>query len=474
MSDIDQFARDTLRLLGPAPDNWVPQRDGIDHNVVIVGGGQGGTAIAHALRRAGIGGVSVIDAAADSSGTGVWRTRARMHKLRTLKSLVGPELGITALGFQQWFEARHGRDAFAALDRIPRPDWAAYIEWFRDFLDIEVRHGTRLVDIAPWEEAGVPALRLTLEVGGARHFQTTRKLILANGVAGNGAPFVPAYLRAAVQAGLAAHTADAIDFGALRGKTVAVIGAAASAFDAAAVALEAGAQTVRLFSRRDHIAARAVAKPRMYPGFFENYASLSDAQRWQHAVRYRRAGSTPPADAVKRATAHANFHLHLSSPWQAATLRDGSVEAHVMDRTFAFDFVIAGTGYTTDPGDRAELASIAPLIARWRDRHESLPGERDDALGASPYLGAGLEYTEKHRGAAPWLGAIHVFNPAGYASTGVPLGDIPSMRRDIPRIVSRVSQDLFTADLELHQARALAEVSPDFGPDLYEHAVWRG
>lgn len=44
MRDIDQFARDTLRLLGLAPDNWVPQRDGIDHNVVIVGGGQGGTA----------------------------------------------------------------------------------------------------------------------------------------------------------------------------------------------------------------------------------------------------------------------------------------------------------------------------------------------------------------------------------------------------------------------------------------------
>jgi hypothetical protein len=48
------------------------------------------------------------------------------------------------------------------------------------------------------------------------------------------------------------------------------------------------------------------------------------------------------------------------------------------------------------------------------------------------------------------------------------------MRRDIPRIVSRVSQDLFTADLALHQARALAEVSPDFGPDLYAHAVWHG
>ncbi len=474
MSDIDQFARDTLRLLGPAPENWVPPHAGIDHNVVIVGGGQGGSAIAHALRRAGIGGVTVIDAAADTASTGVWLTRARMHKLRTLKSLVGPELGISALGFQRWFEARHGQHAFEALDRIPRADWAAYIAWFREFLDISVRHGTRLVDIAPWEDAGVPALRLTLGINGTRRFETTRKLILANGVAGNGAPYVPGYLQPAIQAGLAAHTADAIDFSALRGKTVAVIGAAASAFDAAAVALESGAHAVRLFARRDHIAARAVAKPRTYPGFFDNYASLSDAHRWQFAVRYRRAGSTPPADAVKRATGHPNFHLHLASPWESATLRDGIVETYLAGRTFAFDFVIAGTGYTTDPADRAELASIAPLIARWRDRYEPLPGERDDALGASPYLGSGLEYTEKHRGAASWLGAIHVFNPAGYASTGVPLGDIPSMRRDIPVIVSRVSRDLFTADLPLHLARAQADVAPDFGPELYEHVVWRG
>ena len=61
----DQGALDTLRLIGPDPDNWVADRPDIDHNVLIVGGGQSGAAFAFALRRAGIGKVSVIDGAPD-------------------------------------------------------------------------------------------------------------------------------------------------------------------------------------------------------------------------------------------------------------------------------------------------------------------------------------------------------------------------------------------------------------------------
>ena len=421
MSDPDQLARDALRLLGPAPENWVPSRDGFDHNVLIVGGGQGGCAFAHALRRAGIGGVSVIDAAPDASQAGVWLTRARMHKLRTVKQLVGPELDIPALGFQAWYEARHGREAYAALDRIPRTDWAAYLDWFRRFLDIQVHYGSRLTDVAPLVGATVPGLAVQIVADGKLHTETTRKLILANGVAGNGAPVVPTFLRPAVAAGLAAHTADPIDFAALAGKTVAVIGAAASAFDAAAVALESGANGVHLFARRPQLAARAVAKPRGYAGFYDNFPRLPDAHRWHHAVRYRRAGSTPPADAVRRVLAHAGFHLHLASPWETARVDGGCVIAEVNGRQLPFDFVIAGTGYSIDPALRPELAQVAPHVARWRDRYTPLPDEHDDALGASPYLGDGLQYTERTPGTAPWIGAIHVFNPAGYASVGAPL-----------------------------------------------------
>jgi len=469
----DHAAHEALRLLGPAPANWVPAHSGIDHNVLVVGGGQTGSAFAFALQRAGIGGVSVIDVATEAAQAGVWLTRARMHKLRTLKNLVGPEGSVVALGFQAWYEARHGQEAYAAIDRIPRTAWAEYLDWFRGITGTAVRYGTRLVRFEPVEGAAVPYFRLYLEVNGQPRTETARKLIFANGVAGSGAPFVPELLASAVSQGRAAHTGHAIDFAALAGKTVAVIGAAASAFDAAAVALESGAAAVHLFARRDRLAATPVARVRGYPGLYDNYLALPDATRWHHAARYRRLGTTPPPDSVQRVLKFPHFHLHLSSPWQGVEVRDGKVIASVNDETFHFDFAIAATGYTHELSQRPELAGIADLVLRWRDRLEAPAHERDDELGAAPYLGAGLEYLEKTPGTAPWLRDIHTYNPGGFASTGLPLGDVPSIRGYVPAVVRRISEDLLLADIALHEARTRAEVPPDFDESLYAGAIWQ-
>ncbi len=122
-SDPDAGARTALRLIGPDPANWVPDRPGIDHNVAIIGGGQTGCALAFALRRAGIGKVTVLEAAPDEERAGIWLNAARMNVLRTPKTLPGPELGVPAFSFQAWYEARHGQEAYAAIDRIKRTDW---------------------------------------------------------------------------------------------------------------------------------------------------------------------------------------------------------------------------------------------------------------------------------------------------------------------------------------------------------------
>jgi hypothetical protein len=44
-----------------------------------------------------------------------------------------------------------------------------------------------------------------------------------------------------------------------------------------------------------------------------------------------------------------NFHLHLNAPWSQATVRERQVQAAVNGKAFSFDFVIAGTGYSSDP-----------------------------------------------------------------------------------------------------------------------------
>ena len=181
-TDPDYAARHALRLIGADPPIWVPEHPGIDHNVTIVGGGQTGCAIAFALRRAGVGRISVIDAAADEARAGLWLNGARMNLLRTPKSLTGPEVGNPMFSFQAWYEARHGAEAYAAIDRILRTDWAEYLRWYRNFLQIPIRYGTRLCRIEPADRH----FRLHLEVDGAAAVETTQKIVLATGFAGYG------------------------------------------------------------------------------------------------------------------------------------------------------------------------------------------------------------------------------------------------------------------------------------------------
>lgn len=464
--DLDAAALETLRLLGPDPEDWVPNRDGIDHNVAVVGGGQTGLTFGFALRRAGIGRVTIIEAAPESAEAGIWLTRARMERLRTPKGLPGPELGLPGLGFRAWFEARHGRVAYDAFDRVARGDWAAYLDWYRRFLDIPVRYGTRLTRVEP---AG-DHFRLHLETPTGPEVETARKLILGTGFAGGGGPALPPGLRALPE-DRRAHTADPIDFAALRGRTLAVVGAGASAFDAAATALEAGAAAVHLLARRDTIASVPVTRTRGYPGAYDNYPHLPDAIRWRQARRFLEAGSTPPPDAIARAVRHPNFHLHLGAPVTRAALDDDHVALEAGGRTVAVDFVIAGTGYVSDPSLVPELAEIAPHVLRWSDRHQPAPGEADARLGVYPYLGLAHEYLERVPGAAPYLKDIHVFNPQGFVSFGLPIGDIPSLRRDVAAVTARISRDLFLADLDHHEARIFGDIAADFDASLYADAV---
>ncbi|MDB5606873.1 MAG: hypothetical protein JWP25_3773 [Bradyrhizobium sp.] len=468
-SDPDSVARETLRLIGPDPENWVPERDGIDHNVLVVGGAQSGSAFAFALRRAGIGKVSVIDAAADSVNAGVWLTSARMHKLRTPKNLPGPELGLPGLSFQAWYEARYGLVAYEELDRIPRLEWAAYLDWYRKLAGISVRYGTRLVRIEP----AADHLRLDLEQGGTTRVETARKLILATGFSGSGGPYVPDVLVRRLPKSLYVHTSEAINFGALRDKSVAVLGSAASAFDAAAVALETGAREVHLFARRDGLAALPVIRIRGYPGAYDNYGSLPDAVRWHQAIRFRRAGSTPPPDAIARAVKFSNFHLHLASPWNSAKSSGSRLVAGTPQGEFAFDFVIAGTGYSVDLAAQPELRDFSNEILLWCDRFTPPEHEQDETLATYPYLGAGHEYLERRAGRARHLKDIHVFNPGAFVSFGLPVGDIPSFKRDIPAIVTRIGRDLFLADLASHEERINGSIADDFNIDRYSSAIWQ-
>ncbi len=208
----DAAVQESFRLLDYSGVNLItPPVEDVDHDVAIVGGGQSGVAIAHALRRSGITNITVVDEAVDESAL-AWRSRARMRTLRTPKTISGPELGNATLTFRAWYEGVHGAGTFESIDKIATPDWADYLTWYRQQVGVEVRRGIRVTDIEP---LGTGRLRLHLAAAGRTWTEDARKIVLATGVSGTGTPNIPAVL-SALPRHLYAHTADPIDFASLQ------------------------------------------------------------------------------------------------------------------------------------------------------------------------------------------------------------------------------------------------------------------
>ncbi len=446
--------------------------NGVDHNVVIVGGGQSGIAIAYGLKRKGVGRVEVIDQEQPGMA-GIWRTIARMDQLRTPKALAGPEQENSMLSFRAWFETLNGPAAFDDLDRIPRLAWADYLDWYQQVTDTSVRYGTRLLEIEPQGDL----LRLHLESEGQRRTATTRKLVLANGYAGAGGPNVPGFLEA-LPSDVWTHTASPIPFDAMDGKVVAIVGAGSSAFDAAAVALESGASEVHMFNRRPYVdypggSRSSGPTDRGHANWLEMSYELPDIVRWRNfAARDRRVASVP-GDSIERVMVFDNFRLHLESSLSDVRMADGEVTARVGGATHRFDHVIAGTGYRIDLASQPELANIHESISLWGDRYRPEPGEENAAGSIHPYLGPGFEFLPREGSSADYLRNIHCFNLAGSLSFGIPVGDVPSTVNH-PRLVSAIARDLYleSVDTAVHGRFITAPVVPA-DPAPYQRAIHR-
>lgn len=463
-----------LRWAGSGPPDWVRARADVDHNVVIVGGGQTGITLAHGLKRKGVGKVQVIDQA-EPGQAGIWATIARMHLLRTPKTLIGPEQGNAALGFRAWYETLYSPGAFDGLDRILRLDWAAYLAWFQKVTATEVRYGTRLLDVEPVGDV----LRLHMSVNGMPRSETTRKLVLANGYSGIGGAVVPGFIRA-LPPGKWTHTEKPIAFDALRGQTVGVLGAGASAFDAAAVALEHGAARVDLFSRRSYIEYTNPPTPqpprqsgdRGHAANVELSYALPDEVRWRNQLARERGVASVPMDSLNRAVGNDKFNLHLESGWNSVAMAgDGKVAVKSRGKTFRFDHVIAGTGYQVDLAAAPELARIHDSIALWRDRYKPGLSEEDKASGAYPYLAAGFQFTPREEKDTVYLRNIHCANLAASVSFGILVGDVPSMVLQ-PQLASAIARDLFVDGVDLTANKRFLDTPPAAtDPAPYQRAV---
>jgi cation diffusion facilitator CzcD-associated flavoprotein CzcO len=437
---LEARLRQDLALLNLPPANWVPPRPDGALDVLVLGGGMLGLTASFALQRLGIRRHRVLDAA-PAGQEGPWLTYARMRTLRSPKHLTGPAQDLPSLTFRAWHTAQHGEAGWEALGRIPRGMWMDYLVWLRRVLALPVTNGVTATRIRAGRD-GLVAVETDRE-----GLILTRRLVLATGRDGLGGPRLPEWLDAPPGPRIR-HSRDEIDFAALAGQRVAVVGAAASAVDNAATALEHGAAEVHLLVRRPALPVVNRFKSMVHAGFTHGMPGLDDATRLAVLRAAAEGAVAPPRDSVQRLAAQPGFRLHLSTPVLGATEDAEGVTLRLPDREMRVAMLILGTGFAIDLTRRLELADLAPRVRLWADAVE-VPGGLGE-FATHPHLGPGFEFQPQGGGRSAWVGRVHAFNIGAMASLGLISGDIPGVADGARRLAEAIARSLFVEDAAHH------------------------
>jgi cation diffusion facilitator CzcD-associated flavoprotein CzcO len=441
-----QVRRDFARLNYPAAD-WVPAGTGPDGarliDVLVVGGGMCGQTAAFALARDGVRNVRVVDRATRGL-EGPWGTYARMDTLRSAKHITGPDLGFPALTFRAWYEAQHGAEGWQRLTKIATGDWLKYLLWVREMAGVAVESQVEATQLDP----GADWVRVTLRGRAGVETVHARKVVLAGGRDGSGAPYRPAFPSLPGRSdghGRVFHSSEGIDFARFKGGRIGVLGASASAFDNAAVALEQGAAEAHVFARRAHLPQVNKTKWTVSAGFFHGYRQLDDATRWRIYSYILAEGVPPPHETMLRCDRHAGFGVHFSEPWLDVIAADDGVTVVTGKDRYRFAAVIFGTGFSVDLAQRPELAQFHDKIAVWADRVTPEEAAMHPEGVRFPYLGPGFEFVERTPGSVPGLSRIHCLNAGATISHAALAGDIPGLAFGANRLSRAIARSLFSA-----------------------------
>ena len=451
-----QVAHDLVKLGYGAP-SWVRPRAGV-YDVVIVGGGQSGLGAAFGLIRERISNILIIDENPEGF-EGPWISYARMMTLRTPKEITSIDLGVPSLTFRSWWEAQHGAAGWAALGKIPRGEWMAYLRWFRRILHLPVENETKLTLVEPQSD-GTHVLHLA-GPGGARTI-AARKVVLATGIQGGGEWHTPAFVKDSLPRSRYAHTSEPIDYAALKGKRIAILGAGASSFDNAQHALALGVGEAHVFVRRSELPKVNPIRFMEQSGIIGRFTALDDAAKYRVMASFFQRNQPPTNDTFARAAAWPGFRLHLGAPWLSVEETGDGVEVDTPQGRFSFDFLVLSTGLVTDPALRPELALVASDIARWRDRYDAPADIANPLIDDHPYLGPGFQLQPKGAHGAAKLYGLFAFNYSGLISLGLSASALSGLKYAIPKLVEGVANQLFVDDKDAALDDYLDYSEPEF------------
>lgn len=465
LATLELRLAEDLSLLELPPKEWVPvsEHDGQRvFDTVVIGAGMCGLVATASLKMLGIANVVCLDRAPQGL-EGPWITYARMETLRSPKQLTGPALGLPSLTFRAWYVAQFGAEAWAALGKIPKGQWMDYLVWYRKALDLPVRNRIAVTNL---ETVGEDLIALTtndLESGATERLYA-RHVVLATGRDGLGSGYVPPFVEK-IDRRFWAHSADDIDFAALKGRRVAVVGAGASAMDNAATALEAGAGGVDMIIRRKDLPRINKFTGISSQGVVHGFAGLSDDWKWKFLQHTLGAQTPPPRDSTLRVSRHPNGRFFLGTGVTGVREDGDKLVLETARGDMDYDFVIFATGFNVDLAERSELKNFAENIRFWSDVFTPGKGMENGELATSPYLGPDFEFTEKVPGSSPALRLIHCFNYPASLSHGKLSGDIPAVSDGGRRLARGIARSLFVADRQTHFDNLVAYETPELQGD---------
>lgn len=468
LSTLEAQLRQDLEFLELPAKSWVPPHSyqgNAVRDVVVIGAGMCGLAATAKLVLSGIDNVVAYDAA-PAGREGPWVTFARMETLRSPKSLHGPALGLPQLTFRAWFTAQWGNEAWQALDKIPKDQWMDYLIWYRKVLDLPVRNNVRITAITPQDNL------IALDLAGAESGRIyTRRLVLATGRSGLGGFAVPDFLQH-IDRKYWAHSADDIDFAALQGKRLAVIGAGASSMDNAATALEQGVGAVDMLIRRKQMPRINKMTGIGSQGVVHGMHQLPDAWKWKF-VDYTAATQTPPPrSSTLRVSRHSNARFLLDCGIVAVKQESDGLLIDTTQGPLRYDYLIAATGFSNNFDGRPEFAALAPHIRNWADgRYRPEMGTPRQNMLEAPDLGPAFEFRERLPGSCPLLAHIHCFNDAAMLTHGKVSGDIPAVSAGAERLVRGIAASLFAEDVASHFDNLMAYDIPELQGDEWVDAT---
>lgn len=444
-----------LGIQASEPPPPIDRGDGHVYDVVIVGGGQSGLGAAFGLLRERIPNIMIIDEN-PAGQEGPWDTYARMVTLRTPKQLTSIDFGVPSLTFRAYWEAAHGSASWDALDKIPRRDWMDYLRWYRQVLRLPMRNGSRLERVEPVERG---LFRLHL------HTHATllaRKVVFATGIQGGGQWHTPSLVKKNVSPQRYAHTCEMIDYEALKGRRIAILGGGASAFDNAQHALGLGAGEVHVFVRRAALPTVNPIRHMESTGMIARFPALPDEIKYSMMVSFFERNQPPTNDTFERAAAQTGFHLHLGAPWIDLKEDGEGVVVMTPKGLQRFDYLILSTGLVTDPTLRPELRDFASDILCWSDVPVSPQSRRDALIDAHPYLGKAFEFLPRRPEAADRLHGLFAFNYSGIINFGLSASALSGLKHALPRLAAGIADQLFLDNQSKVVEQYLAYDEPEF------------